>query len=74
MKEILITLYHTNLHYIVLKAIYDSMRGDEPVPQGDETYSHAFLAFGLFGILTEWITSGCVKTPREPDGSYTENG
>lgn len=65
MEDILLTLYRANLHYIVLKAIYDSMRWDKPSPQGDELYSYAFLAFGLFGILTEWIDSGCQKTPKE---------
>lgn len=61
----LTTLHHAGLLYIVVRAIYDSMRGDNPEPQGDEVYSHAFLAFGLFGILAEWINGGCQKPPKE---------
>lgn len=61
-QKILLTLYQANLHHIVLLAIYDAMKeGDVGV---DNVYSTAFLAFGMFGILTEWIVGGCKENPE----------
>lgn len=61
----LFTLYRANLHHIVLLAIYRSMRENTLERQDSEIYSSAFLSFGMFGILTEWINGGCQKTPEE---------
>lgn len=63
-REMLTTLYRANLHHIVLLAIHRSM-GERKEGSGDSQYTAAFLSFGIFGILTEWINGGCQKSPEE---------
>lgn len=66
LKELLLTLFRANLYHIVLLALYNAMREEaaDASPE-DAAYSTAFLSFGMFGILTEWIRSGCKQTPEE---------
>lgn len=62
----LLILYQANLYHIVLLSIYSSMHDStNTAVQEDSAYSAAFISFGMFGILTEWIQDGCKKTPEE---------
>lgn len=64
-QDLLFTLYHANLYHIALLSLYNSIRGDEEHLPDDETYSAAFLSFGMFGILTEWVRNDFNKSPEE---------
>lgn len=64
-KEMLLILYRAELYHIVLLSLYNSIRESVDISQKNSTYSAAFLSFGMFGILTEWIDNGCNKTPDE---------
>lgn len=64
-RDHLIMMYQAKLHHIVLQALYHIMRADEPGILPCQRYSKAFLAYGMFGILSEWIGGGCKESPKE---------
>lgn len=65
MQDILLTLYRQNLYHIILLSMYNSMHNNTKPEQENRMYSSAFLSFGMFGIMTAWISEGCQKTPEE---------
>lgn len=62
-RNLLITMHQAKLHHIVLQALYHIMRMDQPDLTASQRYSKAFLAYGMFGILSEWISAGCKEAP-----------
>lgn len=64
-RDHLIMMYQAKLHHIVLQALYHIMRADEPGIPASQRYSKAFLAYGMFGILSEWIAGGCRESPKQ---------
>lgn len=64
-RKTLIILYRANLHHIVLLSIFGSLKEKNADMTDDTVYSAAFISFGMFGILTEWVNDGCKKTPQE---------
>lgn len=65
-RDILMTLYRAKLHHILLASIYRVMQlHHKAYRDDDEAYASAFFAYGMFGILSEWIKGGCRKTPRQ---------
>lgn len=64
-REMLTTMYSANLHHIALSALYHSVRDDLLKKHDDSAYTIAFLSYGAFGIVTEWLNDGCRKTPEQ---------
>lgn len=63
--ELLVIMHQAKLHHIVLQALYHIMRADVPGLSSEQRYSKAFLAYGMFGIFSEWIAGGCKESSKE---------
>lgn len=64
-RDVLATLFRANQNYIVLRAVYYLVKLHWADQDEDEAYASAFLVHGLFGILSEQISRGYKKTPKE---------
>ncbi len=63
-KDMTLLLYRRGLQMVYFESIYKRMSqqcGETPF----ECYSNSFYAYGLYGILDEWIKRGFHETPDE---------
>lgn len=63
-QEFYSILYRENLSYIVLDTILFGCKLQEK-ESNIEAYATAFIGYGLFGIINEWIARGMVETEED---------
>ena len=63
-QEFYSILYRENLSYIVLDTILYACKLKEK-KSNIEAYATAFIGYGLFGIINEWIARGMSETEEE---------
>ena len=63
-QEFYSILYRKNLSYIVLDTILYACKLQEK-ELNIEVYATAFIGYGLFGIINEWIARGMTETEEE---------
>ena len=57
-------LYKCGLSYLVLETI-KVVRGPQPEQENVQAYPSAWIAYGLFGWIDEWMTRGMQESPEE---------
>lgn len=64
MEDVVIVLYRANLWFVFLNFLYQYL-GPQEGFEKEEIYKSSFLAYGLFGITSEWIKGGMVETEEQ---------
>ena len=63
-KTFYLCLHKQGLSLILLDAIKKKMELTENIPNKD-AYGRAWLAYGVYGLIEEWIERGMTETPSE---------
>ncbi|TLQ21500.1 TetR/AcrR family transcriptional regulator [Lactiplantibacillus plantarum] len=64
-NRILITsLYNSNLMHVFQNYFYRIL-GPQKNEKGEDAYLKAFVSFGMFGLINEWIRNGMIETPEQ---------
>lgn len=63
-KDFYLMLYHEQLTNIVLETILYACKLQEK-KTNIEAYVTSFVAYGIFGIVNEWISRGMEETPEQ---------
>ncbi len=57
-------MYTCGLSYLVLDTIKE-VRGAKPEQENVQAYTNAWITYGLFGWIDEWMTRGMQESPKE---------
>ncbi len=57
-------LYEQNMSDIILKAICDKVELSDSL-NDKEAYDRSFFAYGIYGLISQWIKRGMKQTPEE---------
>lgn len=65
-------LHEQNMSQIILDTIKSAM-GITVEISNKEAYGRAFLAYGIYGLIEEWIGRGMIETPAQVNQIIAEN-
>lgn len=71
-RDLHILLFQTNNEDILLQTYLMFFSSDDHAPWQDRYYN-SFYAYGLFGLLKEWVVSGYQESPAEIASFYMEH-